>query len=196
MREKSRLDRITQFTTLATLISIILGIGISVNQIRLAVSSATSTLEAVKLQALSHISVFLDQNFEVRRTLVDYLDGQLPRDIKVVGSEIERGRSGELLYYSDQLESYRHIMAHYERLGAILDLKYLEFDIVFEIVPFPDRFWEESRELRTLISENWHAPDQPLADLHSNFRKLCLRYQQERAARGLSRAQPADCRSS
>ena len=76
-------------------------------------------------------------------------------------------------------------------LGAMIRLGYLDFDLVFEVVTFPDQFWNESEELRQFMADNWSGPDQPLSDLWSNFAYLRERYHEERARIAAAKAPPA-----
>src|SRR5688572_25743420 len=124
-KSESRLSLATRITTILTLISVIVGIAIGVNQLHLDVKAATGTFDAFKPQTLQKVRRFLDQTFDIPQPHPSYLRNPLSQNFILAQRLLKEGRSGEELYYSDNLESYRRISSHYERLGAILDLGYL-----------------------------------------------------------------------
>ncbi len=65
-------------------------------------------------------------------------------------------------------------------MGALVSLGYIDFDLLYAIIPFPDEFWVQSREWRAALRENWHGQGKALVDFWSNFKNLCDRYQRQR----------------
>ena len=64
---------------------------------------------------------------------------------------------------------------HYEYLGVMVRLRYVEFEPIFEVVSFPDELWdaaEQSGFLKMAREENWSAPGKPLPDFWVNFEYL------------------------
>ena len=82
------------------------------------------------------------------------------------------------------MRTFCRIGQHYEQMGATVKRKYIDFDLLFDIVAFPDQFWIESKPLRTQIAENWRGPGNGLKDLWDNFTYLCERYQEARRKSG------------
>jgi hypothetical protein len=193
MAEGSRLSVVTRVTAIASLISLMVGIAISTQQLYVTLTAARDTLNALKLQALQQVTGFLDNNSVVRRELSSYIREQLEQDEANVQKQIAAGRSGEDIYYSKELEKYRRTVEHFERLGAVITLKYLDFDIVFEVIAFPDAFWEKTKNMRVLLGENWGGKGQPLNDFQSGFRRLCAQYKAERQRLHLNSAADLQC---
>lgn len=193
MAEKSRLDMVMRATAIATLISTIIGIAISVHQLHETMTAARGTLSALKLQALQQVTGFLDNNSAVRQELAGYLRNQWKTDETLVKQRIDSGDSGEELYYSKDLEAYRKATAHYERLGSVIDLGYLDFDIVFDVIAFPDQFWSKTATTRNLLRDNWGGKGQALPDFQSAFRRLCGRYYAERKRLNYASATQMKC---
>jgi hypothetical protein len=63
----------------------------------------------------------------------------------------KRYPSGMLAYFSDELEEFQIIARHYEQLGTLLRLRCLPPDLLNTIIPFPDEFWEGTKELRAYV---------------------------------------------
>jgi hypothetical protein len=158
------------------------------------VRSATSTLDAVKLQALDKVVGILQADAEIQKNQINYLTSSAAAtQVRMLDDALKQNMTGQQFYWSDQGRLFSEIADHYERLGAILRLGYLEFDIIFQIVPFPDRFWKATAELRRKIRENWFGPNQPLPDFHENFAWLCRRYEQERTRLKFASAKGMKC---
>ena len=46
---------------------------------------------------------------------------------------------------------------------------YLPIDLLFEVIPFPDSFWQKTAPLRDVISASWFGEGKPLDDFWENF---------------------------
>lgn len=184
-REKRALVSITEITALVTLISVIVGVAIGVQQFASAVSSAADTLNGLKLQALSEMRMIIDADVHIHQATATYLREKIDDwDTSYALEEVGSGRTGEEIYFSEQLADYREISNHYQVLGATVELGYLPFDLVFEVITFPDRFWERTEELRKAIGDNWQEAGVPLSDFMRSMGSLSDRYQTLRAERG------------
>ena len=127
-----------------------------------------------RLQSLGPIQKFIEEDFIIQQTIDKFDYGQL--------SALEQKAAlgpGRDLYFTNPL-SVATIGEHYERIGAELKLNYLSFDLVYEVIPFPDEFWERTRPLRTKLRENWDGKGKSLPDLWSNFSYLCDLYRAKR----------------
>lgn len=84
-------------------------------------------------------------------------------------------------YFSNDLAEMRSLGRHYEELGVLIRNDYLDFDVIYEIIPFPDEFWDETADFRKAArSGNWHN-GRPLGDFWKNFSYLHDRYVARRA---------------
>ena len=93
--------------------------------------------------------------------------------------ELPEGKTGRQLYY--ETPGLSEAGRHYEHLGAMVKLGYIDFDLIFEVISFPDKFWDSSEPLMNMIRQNWGGKGQPLPDLWINFRFLREKYHQQRA---------------
>jgi hypothetical protein len=98
-------------------------------------------------------------------------------------SLLRQYKSGRAIYYADDplLRRYRMIAHHYEEVGALIKAEYIDFDLYYDLVPFPDDFWTQTAALRDVIGKNWAGPKQALPDFLSNFEYLCELYNKRRA---------------
>ena len=86
-------------------------------------------------------------------------------------------------YYSDDLAPVRTMGHHYEVLGELVEADVLDFKLIYEVVDFPDEFWDATEELRTRAKSSWTVKDgrpKGLPDFWQNFSKLHERYDQQR----------------
>lgn len=83
---------------------------------------------------------------------------------------------------------------HYEYLGVMIRLGYVEFRPIFEVVSFPDDLWsaaESSGLLQMIREENWGGPGQPMSDFWKNFEYLRTCYQVARQGKPVPVEPPA-----
>lgn len=88
--------------------------------------------------------------------------------------------TGRQIYYK-KFPGFGEIGHHYESVGALLKLGYIDFEPLFQVVTFPDRFWCETEKFRTEVrNNNWNGPSKGLPDFWENFEYLKNRYEKER----------------
>lgn len=182
------IERVTQATKIVTLISVIIGVYVTV-------SSALEALNASRVNTIHEIKPVIDEELSIRKKMAAYMEKQLDDDTSYVKEAIAQGKSGESLYYSDRLNEYREITRYYNQLGGLLAWEGREFDIVFDRVAFPDNFYLKTKEIRQLVLDNWHEKAVPLKDFFSDFDALCLHYQKERASQGFRHLELSACKS-
>ncbi len=140
-------------------------------------SSKKAALEEKQTQALLRLTAFpaldgiiqrdRDERRNVERAAIDLR--------KFAGREaiLERFETGRGAYYG--IEGLAEAGRHYEYLGVMIRLGYVEFQPIFEVVSFPDDLWDELERsgLLTLIrEENWTGDGRPLPDFWVNFEFL------------------------
>lgn len=186
-----KLDNVTKITTILTCLSLIVGIVIGLIQIRESLSKANVTLEkasqtldAIKVEALSNVMDILDIHNTIRIEQVKFDSGRFEESLKEFNALLSTGKTGEQIYYSEDFRDFREIVSHYERLSVLINLNYVEFQVIFDTIAFPDNFWNESRALRNAIASNWFASDNALDDFLSGFSGLCNRYKEARSNSG------------
>ena len=95
---------------------------------------------------------------------------------------LKQYKSGRAIYYADdpRLRRFRAIAHHYEEVGALIKAEYIDLDLYYDLVPFPDDFWERTAALRDTIGGNWAGPKRPLLDFLANFEHLRSCYRDRR----------------
>jgi hypothetical protein len=154
----TKFEHFARITQAASGISIILGIIIGLTQIY-----KTSVRELVK------------EDTAIRQEMTTFLENYDKEKLeKALGS-------GDLesAYYSPSLAPLRDVGHHYEEMGALVKSDYVDFDLVFELIPFPDNFWELTAPVRERARTNW-SKGEGLSDFWRNFTYLQCRYQTRR----------------
>jgi len=105
--------------------------------------------------------------------------------IRLVGLYNAHKQAGLALgvYLSPELSDFREIFRHYERLGAKVKLQYIDMDLIFEVIPFPDKYWEKTKDLRCRIQYNWYGKGRELTDFGTNFLYLKEFYEGQRGTK-------------
>jgi hypothetical protein len=173
----TRLERFARIAQIAQGLSIIIGIAVAVANIYTSRESAAFSLRNMRLSSLQHIGAVIREDGEVQKKITTLNIKGLPAFSSLLAKYDGRARN---VYFSPELKDVFEIGEHFERMGALVRLGYIEFDLLYAIIPFPDEFWEESREWRAALRENWHERDKALVDFWSNFKDLCDRYQRQR----------------
>ena len=93
---------------------------------------------------------------------------------------LDRLGSGEAIYISDELTNYRAVHYHYEQMGALVKLEYLDFPLIFEVIAFPDAYMDSAESLRRIIRENWKGKNKALPDFGANIEFLRKCYEKSR----------------
>lgn len=81
--------------------------------------------------------------------------------------------TGKSAYYGTK--GLADVGRHYEYLGVMIRLRYVEFEPIFEVISFPDELWdaaEQSGFLKMVREENWSGPGKPMKDFWVNFEFL------------------------
>jgi hypothetical protein len=157
---------------IASGLSIILGVGVAATQLVRFVSETERANVGLRLSSLSHLSQVLAKDEEIRRRSHVFLKERLPKLVPRVDQLIEEHGNGEAFYLSEEMLDFAAVHWHYEQLGALVKLKYLEFSLIFEVIPFPDLYWEQTEPLRASIKRNWRGKGAELPDFGANFEFL------------------------
>lgn len=138
----------------------------------------------------------------LRLTAFPALDGIIQHDraerenIEKAVSELKRIRSngglkpafptGKTAYYG--IPGLANAGRHYEYLGVMVRLGYVEFEPIFEVISFPDELWDEMEAtglLAMIRTESWSAPGEPMPDFWVNFQHLRACYEAARSGQPL-----------
>ena len=153
---------------IATGLSVIAGVAISVFQLVDYVDGAERAALGSRLQSLAHVQALLKADEQVRRVGRQWVREKLPALQAEAPRRIAAAGTGEDFYLAEDMKPFAEVHYHYEQLGALVMLRYIEFALVFEIIAFPDDYMRATESLRRQIAAHWKGPDQPLPDLGSN----------------------------
>jgi hypothetical protein len=135
----------------------------------------------VRFAGLEQAKALLSKEDEIKDNITSFLANY--RKLPSPDSLLEKHGTGSKIYYSDELKEFRKICNHYDTVGALMNGRYLDFDLYYQIVSFPDDFYVETRELREKIKNNWYSKDikdRVLKDFLSNLESLRKRYETQR----------------
>lgn len=150
-------------------VSLLLGITIGMSQLWELRKNSDETLDALKIQSIGHLDDYIGRYYETQNNR----DAFLKCDLKGIHSSIQdrfaKGESAQTIYHSDELEDFRKVASSWERLGALIRLNYIDFEIIYETLPFPTVFWKETTPIRESLSNNWYGQGESLDDFLSNM---------------------------
>jgi hypothetical protein len=134
-------------------------------------------------------SALLEQNVSVQARSVAFIEGDMPSRVSKLRAEIHLGRSGSDIYYpaieetTTSIGDYAYLSHYWEEFSSCVNDTTLQFDAVARDVPFPESFWNRTRDLRHEFGRNWRGEGRPLPDFMSNFAELCTKYRAYRSRR-------------
>lgn len=163
---------------IASGISVIVGAVISVGQFREFVDNSVKGDMSRRLAALSHVKEFFAEDAKMARRAHRFLNTNWRQIQPQIAQKIREAGSGEAFYLSEEMADFAAVHYHYEQLGALVKLGYIEFTLVYEIIAFPDEYMDAVAPLRQALATDWKGPGRPLHDLGSNIQWLrgCYEY--------------------
>ena len=178
----SKLEHFTRIMQAASAVSVIVGICAALFGMYSALQNARTNALATKLSGVTAVNQFIDEDTKVRGDIGKFLSAYSGDSGKEKLRELmRRYQSGEKAYESTELSELRDIGRHYERMGTYVKLWYLDFLIVYEVIPFPDDFWNETAEFRIAVRKDSWSDGRGLHDFWKNFELLRQRYIEQRA---------------
>ena len=184
-----RLDRVETLVKTFTGISLIVGIAVGI----WGPGGLLRADKKMKLDSLNPIKELVAEDYTVKRAIAALEWTQLEQE---VCASLASQRTGHDTYFSEAAPVKRlsEITEHYERMGSMVALGYVQFDRLFEVISFPDDFWRRLTRVRGVLAQHWRSPlfsERALPDLWGNFYNLCERFQHKRARFG---SPTIDCR--
>ncbi|MBB3193913.1 hypothetical protein [Roseateles terrae] len=170
---------------IATGLSVIVGVAISVSHLAALVEDNKRASTTNRLQALQQIQSILREDDEIRSHARQFLRDSAPVIQPNVDALIRTAGTGEDFYLSPAMKDFAIVHHHYEQLGALVKLGYIDFPLVFEVIPFPDGYMHTVQPIRDALTLHWRGIGQrPLRGFGSNidYLQACFEY---------SRAHPA-----
>lgn len=99
--------------------------------------------------------------------------GKLHEDVKNLGIK-PKIKDVELLFNGDSYEELRDFAYHYEFIGVLVKHNILRFNLVFDLIRYPDPFWDEAQPLMTKMREVY------VKDFWKNAQDLQNKYHEKR----------------
>lgn len=125
---------------------------------------------AKKSSSIESVLHLHSENFEIRKKFQ-----AAENQILLLESELKNTNVDFItLYGSEEYKELREIGYHYELIGVLVKNKGLDFKMIFDLFPFPDIIWKESKSLRKYIRKNY------VHDYWYNFEKLKSFYDKHR----------------
>ena len=174
-----KLDSLEKVTRIASSLSVILGVVVVVMGIFSAINEGNRAVRSMRLSSLPHIQGLIDADSEYRSTIADFLESY---DSQRLMALLSNSKTGKLAYLSDELKQFREIGRHYDQMGALIKLEYIDFDLLYEVIPFPDDFWNRTSAFRDELRSNDWDEDGGLPDFWENFEHLYDLYEKARDA--------------
>jgi len=143
-----------------------------------------------RLAALQHVKQFLDDDAKVVRRADRFLKEAWPQLRPDFAQRIAGAGSGKSFYLSEPMSDYAAVHDHYERLGALIKLHYIEFSLIYEIIDYPDEYMAATADVEAALVAHWKGPNRPLKDFGANIRWLRRCYEHSRK---LPPGHVADC---
>ncbi|MDT8998222.1 hypothetical protein RQP53_02915 [Paucibacter sp. APW11] len=165
--------------TIASGISVIVGVFVSVGHFRDFVENSIRGDMSKRLAALQQVKEFLAEDARIARCADRFLSTRWPTLQTELPSRVQ-ARNGRSVYLSEEMSDYAAVHYHYEQLGALVKLRYIEFPLVFEIIAFPDEYMEATASAQAALAASWYGPNKPLKDFGANIRWLQRCYQHSR----------------
>ena len=130
--------------------------------------------EGQQLVSLDHVKALIEedekQKEDIKKTRKNWkLFHGLRRQYSGLADAIDAGRIPYVI-------SVGH---HYEALGTFIQKGYIDFKLVYEIISFPDGFWDATAEVRDWGRTNFRN-GKGLPDFWKNFEWLRTRYYEQR----------------
>ena len=175
LETSEKLDNWKAVADVASRIAVVIGVVLSLLQLSQFVENSRRASQAAKLSVLREVRVFLAEDEDIRRKGQHFLHEQLPKLLPAVRERVTEAGSGEAFYLSKDMEDFAAVHYHYEQLGALVKLGYVDMPLIFEVIAFPDAYMKATEPLRTEVAKNWKGPGDGLSDFGSNivFLKRC-----------------------
>jgi hypothetical protein len=181
----SALDRWTKIAQIVSALSVIVGIVLAVTEIYKTSSEIRESAHVARLNELPSVKEMIKEDGEVRSNALKDFGGTW--DKKKISQILAQHETASEAYYSEDLVPVKTMGHHYEVLGALVGADVVDFRLIYEVVDFPDEFWDATDELRAKARSNWSVRvqgnsrvTQGLPDFWKNFNKLHDRYVQQR----------------
>lgn len=88
--------------------------------------------------------------------------------------------TGAGVYYSADLKRYAEVREFYEDLGILIRYDAIDFDLVYDVIIFPDDFVEKTGTLTDCVCRHWYGRGRPVVGFSANLYELQENYARRR----------------
>ena len=180
-KKSSKLERFAHATDIVSKISIIVGVITGVLGIYQTAHSLEDAARSAKMSALPVARGVVQDDGAVRQDMQAFL-ASYNSDKEKFRNKLAEYPNASSAYYSSDFAALRHVGRHYEEMGALVKSGYVDFDFIYDIVDFPDDFWNVTEPLRDKAKTNW-SQNGGLSDFWRNFSYLQCRYETRRVGK-------------
>lgn len=114
---------------------------------------------------------------DYRSLLKNGVFNQYEEDLEKWKSRMASSDFQPMFFYYNEMPYVSEIGQFYELVGVLVRNGIIDLDLLFEILPFPERFWQRTREFRTAMQEMTYE------HFWDNFEDLRERYARKRRTR-------------
>ncbi len=181
-KKRSKVGRFAEITRAAAGISIVVGVIAGIFGLINGIQSLRSSALTAKQMSYPQVKEVINENTQIKPKEVDFSKSFAGEDGKEKLRQLVKDKgSVSNAYFSEDLKSLRDIGHHYEQMGALVKHGYIDFDLIYDLIPFPDEFWDETDEFRHAAQYGNWSSGKPLPDFWKNFGFLHDQYEKRRA---------------
>ncbi|HEX4653968.1 MAG TPA: hypothetical protein VH227_06945 [Candidatus Udaeobacter sp.] len=177
MRNPKLTESIAHIADSAKNIAIIVGIAVTVFGLYKGYKELAWSARNQKLSTFGTVKELIRSDEEQRGKINEILGMDIPELLR-------KHPTVEYFYDSPEGLKIASVGRHYEELGALVRLDYIDFELVYEVVPFPDQFWDVTEPIRAGARTKWNKSKEGepkgLTDFWKNFEYLKNRYEKQR----------------
>jgi hypothetical protein len=172
----SNFDRFTRITEAIGRIGIVLGVVAGAVGLVKTSHDLKDAARSARMNALPEVRQLVKDDIGIRREMRSFL---IDYDKDKLTKKLDDFPTVDAAYRSPELLALQDAGSHYEEMGALVKSGYVDFDLVYELVDFPDDFWDTTESLRERAKTKWSKRG-GLPDFWKNFAYLHCRYDTRR----------------
>jgi hypothetical protein len=183
-QERTRLEQIALIVQVITSVSLVAGMLAGALTVYGTLKQVDVALQGARLSTFAALKEFINDDGNIQVQAIHFLNSKY-NDPQKLHEIIKSKKSGKNAYYSRELKDLREVAHHYEVLGTLVRKDFINFQLVFDTIPFPDEFYKATSAFRKeLQTENW-SDGKGMPDFLEDTEDLKRRYDCERLLRSV-----------